>query len=167
MKTKLRLLVTEECNRNCDGCCNKDYDLKNLPVVDSFEGYDEIIITGGEPLLYKKTVSDVLSRIKIENKSAKIILYTARTTKPTYFIILLSFIDGVTITLHEQSDVEPFLELAKIIKKSTYPKEKSLRLNIFEGIGIDTSRLKEWKIKKDMVWIKDCPLPKDEVFKKL
>jgi hypothetical protein len=51
--------------------------------------------------------------------------------------------------------------------KVEYLKSKSLRLNVFHGIslkGIDTSC---WIIKKDMKWIKNCPLPKDEVLKRL
>jgi hypothetical protein len=46
----------------------------------------------------------------------------------------------------------------------------SLRLHIFEGIDIsklDDIDLKNWKIKKNIKWIKNCPLPQDEVFMRL
>ena len=48
---KLRLLVTEECNRHCPGCCNNNWDLKSLSVCKSYRDYEQILITGGEPLL--------------------------------------------------------------------------------------------------------------------
>ena len=49
MKKTLRLLLFEDCNRNCKKCCNKQWDLKLLPEVGSFKDWDEIILTGGEP----------------------------------------------------------------------------------------------------------------------
>jgi len=47
-------------------------------------------------------------------------------------------------------------------------KSVSLRLNIFKGIYIpEVVDLSLWKVKKDMEWISNCPLPEDEVFMKL
>lgn len=46
---KLRLLVTEKCHNKCPMCCNNKFDIEKIPVVDRFD-YDEISITGGEPL---------------------------------------------------------------------------------------------------------------------
>ena len=33
---KLRLLLFEECDRDCPGCCNRDWDLRSLPVCRDF-----------------------------------------------------------------------------------------------------------------------------------
>ena len=46
--TKLRLLVTEKCDRNCGGCCNKSFDLKNLPIfnIGDSHNFKSIMITG-------------------------------------------------------------------------------------------------------------------------
>lgn len=53
---KLRLLLHEECNRNCKGCCNKDWDLNALEIEDDFTDYDEILITGGRAITsFRKT----------------------------------------------------------------------------------------------------------------
>jgi hypothetical protein len=38
-------------------------------------------------------------------------------------------------------------------------------LNIFKGI--ETPKVEGWKIKNNIVWIKNCPLPEDEIFGKL
>lgn len=42
--SKLRLLLWEECNRTCAGCCNKDWNLSELPVCFDYSGYDLILI---------------------------------------------------------------------------------------------------------------------------
>jgi len=46
---KLRFLLWEDCNKQCSGCCNKQFDLDNLLKVSSteFQSYDEIELTGG------------------------------------------------------------------------------------------------------------------------
>ena len=68
---KLRLLITEKCNRKCEGCCNLDWDLQNLPVCTSFKGYDEILLTGGEPQLEPVLILSTVEKIKQQNKTAK------------------------------------------------------------------------------------------------
>lgn len=50
MNKKLRLLVTAKCHNKCPMCCNNQFDFEKIPVVDRLD-YEEISITGGEPLL--------------------------------------------------------------------------------------------------------------------
>ena len=50
MNKKLRLLVTAKCHNKCPMCCNNQFDFEKIPVVGRLD-YDEISITGGEPLL--------------------------------------------------------------------------------------------------------------------
>ena len=40
---KLRLLVTAECHNNCPLCCNKQFDVLKISVVEDFSQYEEII----------------------------------------------------------------------------------------------------------------------------
>lgn len=175
-KKKLRLLVTKNCPRNCQGCCNKDWDLDSLPVVNTFD-FDEVLITGGEPLSddnIDKTVR-VIDAINIlyYNKDRKIYIYTA----DSYGVYQAFFIaDGFTLTLHNKNDLREFRWLIdsiyetklieEYIKLKGYP--PSLRLNVFKGITIpEYWNLEHWEVKYDLEWIKDCPLPKDEVFMRL
>ena len=67
---KLRLLFTKDCNRNCPGCCNKDWDLDSLPVCTDFTPYDLVMITGGEPMLYPERLLHLIRRIREENPKA-------------------------------------------------------------------------------------------------
>lgn len=154
MKT-LRLLLFAACNRTCPGCCNNDWDLGELPRVDSYEGYDQIILTGGEPMLRPELVVCVAADIR-SKVDAQIILYTAR---PGELPGVMPFLDGVTVTLHEQTDVAEFARLPVL--------PGSLRLNVFEGVDMAFVDTWGWKVKHGIKWIKDCPLPENEVFMRM
>jgi organic radical activating enzyme len=170
---KLRLLLFSECNRNCKGCCNKDWDLTNLPKCNSFTNtnYEQILLTGGEPMLHPDIIRNTVKKIREQTKNVPIYMYTANCEDIMTLTDILDITDGITLTLHTPKDVKTFIEFNNFLNmqhhKVEYLKSKSLRLNVFHGIslkGIDTSC---WIIKKDMKWIKNCPLPKDEVLKRL
>jgi len=167
MKKILRLLVTKDCPRSCDGCCNKDWDLENLPVVKCFDDFDcdEILITGGEPLTDEnvdKTIAIIEGiNVLFPKKGRKVYVYTANPGWPK----ILHYCDGITLTLHNQRDVPSFIRWKHTLE--TYY-EKSLRLNIFKGVTLPKDIiLVKWEVKRDVEWIKDCPLPEDEVFMKM
>lgn len=160
---KLRLLFTDYCNNNCEWCCNNDWDINKIPFCESYKDYDEILITGGEPLLFPNLLIDLITEIKKENNKAIIYLYTALPEKKDIICGLLSYyLDGICITLHNQKDAEFFNKNYQWF--SIYP-NKSLRLNVFKGININKEYY-SWKIKKDIEWIKDCPLPEGEILMK-
>lgn len=53
-----------DCPNKCPMCCNNQFDFSKLPVVDRWN-YDEIMITGGEPLLFTDTLVGVLISIDV------------------------------------------------------------------------------------------------------
>ena len=63
-RKKLRLLLFETCNRSCEGCCNKDWDLTSLSVCTDYTPYREILLTGGEPLLQPELVVQAIREIR-------------------------------------------------------------------------------------------------------
>ena len=173
MRHKLRLLLWEDCGKSCPGCCNKDWNLKELPIATNLIPYDEIILTGGEPMLYPELLQRVIGEIQATTNSPRIYLYTANTKNYDKLINVLITIDGLTITLHEDEDVKDFVrfmeEMNKIGERLPYWLEnKSLRLHIFKEV--DASVIKNiklignWDIKDDIEWEQNCPLPDDEVF---
>ena len=171
----IRLLVTKNCNRSCSGCCNKDHNLDGLPVFDTdyFKKHKKeiknIVITGGEPLLYQNKLSDFL--IAHHEWDVKWIVYTAKIDNYFNNIGFMGLIDGLTLTFHDQSDVDKAKEFIerqyfKPFSRST----KSLRLNVFKGIDITSipeKHLSIWKVKTGIEWIENCPLPKNEIFMRL
>lgn len=50
----IHLLVTSLCNRNCKHCCNKQYDLNDIPYVtdEELKNAHTLCLTGGEPFLF-------------------------------------------------------------------------------------------------------------------
>jgi len=157
---KLRLLVTERCNRNCIGCCNKQWDLLTLPICEDFSSFDQIMLTGGEPMLMPQIVRSIIFKIRKTNQRP-IFMYTAKVNDLQAILSTLFFLDGLTVTLHKQKDVKSFLKFNSILPDSC---KKQLRLNIFEGIRISKIDLGKWIIKDNMKWIADCPLPDNEIF---
>ena len=176
----LRLLLFEQCNRSCEGCCNKDWDLDNLPVAPfvSYKNYDKIVLTGGEPMLRPDLVKEVATRIRIAAPNAKIILYTAKTRPLSKLMDVLRYIDGVTVTLHEQADLEPFLKLKKVVDtiwsygctsgEHRWVHKLSFRLNVFSNVILpDVFISGLWDVRRGYEWIKNCPLPSNEDFMRL
>ncbi len=80
-RNNCQVVLTDRCNLSCEFCC-----MKQEEVHDSFEsmtafniaviGYDEIAITGGEPLLEPEKLVQFICLLKYFNKDAKIYLYT-------------------------------------------------------------------------------------------
>lgn len=161
---KLRLLITHKCNKKCLLCCNNNFDLSNLPVCKSFKDYSEISLTGGEPLLYPRTVVHVCRTIQWQNSKAKIYLYTA-DVKALYKLLIVGIIpfDGITLSLHSQFEASLFSRIDKLID---IPAFMSLRLKVFEDIHIRLP-YNQWKTEYDTKWVENCPLPKDEDFMSL
>jgi hypothetical protein len=162
---KLRLLLFEECDRSCAGCCNLGFALEALDVCEDWDGYDEIILTGGEPMLRPDYVKGVIDAIRVQ-VDTPIYMYTAKTSNPLAVLEILEMIQGITVTLHEQADVGDFCWLLACIKRADV-RDKSLRLNVFSGVDVKGLDLSGWKVKDNIEWIPDCPLPEDERFMRL
>ena len=168
---KIRLLVTKNCPKNCSGCCNKDWDLDGLPVYNIGQNADEILITGGEPLLYLDKLYKLIGEIhRYSLQPPKIYIYTATNSLRTLRKIV-PFVRGITLTLHEQVDADILFEdggkkLYDMLR--WYRQCTSFRLNIFDGIKCNIKpEYNIWDIKQNIKWIENCPLPKNEIFMRL
>lgn len=159
---KLRLVVTQQCDRACPGCSNNGRDLDALPVCTNFMGYEEILLTGGEPMLEVDRVRRLIHRIRRQGHFGPIILYTALPTRALQALLHI-YLDGVTITLHKQSDVAMFRAFARELDCVS---SKSLRLKIFEGVDIGDLDVTRWDV-RTLDWIENCPLPEGEVFMRI
>ena len=164
-RKKLRLLLTQACNRKCPRCCNNDWDLNSLEKETDYSQYDLIMLTGGEPMLFPDLIEKVVKEIR-ETSTAKIYVYTAKVDNVTEVIRVLNLVDGLTVTLHEQKDVAHFKDLYYLLEVLECFHKKSLRLNIFKEVYFPLNVLPLWKVKDNIEWIRHCPLPTGEVFMK-
>lgn len=182
MNKKLRLLVTAKCHNKCPMCCNNQFDFEKIPVVDRLD-YDEIGITGGEPLLPGSShlTTWLVGGIKATQYAmglpeSKFYLYTAFFDFDILRDCSYEF-DGICLTPHKKVDVEEFIDInAKMLEQKRngelndcFDPDCSLRLNLFADMkallpkDIDLSL---WKV-KDMEWVKDCPVPDGEDFRRI
>lgn len=162
---ELRLLLWEECNRTCAGCCNKDWNVSSLPVCSDYSGYELIMLTGGEPMLKPEALIKIIAKIR-QQTSAPIYVYTADVDDLDATFAVLEVADGITLTLHDQSDVENFqiFDHCMVMKQIS---GKSMRLNVFKGIDLTGVDTRGWQVKDNIEWIENCPLPQNEKFMKL
>lgn len=176
----LRLLVTEDCNRTCEGCCNKtikpSIEIKENELISFVDDnrIETVIITGGEPLLYPFNIRFILYKLKNHSNLShglNTILYTADCKKLKQFLQLLKnsdnndCLDSITLTIHEQKDLKDFYELNDFLYKEH--KEFNFRLNLFTGITFTKPiNLYHYDVKY-VDWIKNCPLPEQEIFASL
>jgi hypothetical protein len=112
-------------------------------------------------MLSPRRIFEATERIREQNATAKIYLYTAMV-RSVLVDLLVHNLDGVTLTLHKQSDVTPELRAFLLFAPRLVP-PKSLRLNVFRGVQI--GEYAGWHIKRNMVWTPNCPLPTNETFR--
>ena len=81
MRNNCRVVLTDRCNLTCDFCCMKEtdihYSFKNQTALwIAQQRYDEIGITGGEPLLEFDRLVQFICLVRYFNPDAKVYLYT-------------------------------------------------------------------------------------------
>jgi organic radical activating enzyme len=176
---KARVIVTKKCNRRCPGCCNRKH-LGNVDKVafDDLFKYDEISITGGEPMMVSISarVVEMVHRLKMGGYKGKIWLYTAYSHKvETYWgsKMLVDEVDGITYTLHYSSDMKKLrADLTDLRKLDHFLRTldragKSDRLyidsRVYDQEYVDSLKY-NWAVVKPLEWKKDgdCPLPEGE-----
>ena len=71
-----------------------------------------LMLTGGEPMLRHNLVLDTIKAIRSQS-DAKIIMYTANLEEPHNIVQVIRALDGITVTLHDQHDVQEFISFAQ------------------------------------------------------
>lgn len=108
----IHLMVTALCNRDCPHCCNKQYDLNQIPYVTDEELKDAhtLFITGGEPFLYANP-NKIAKYYKTHYPNIKkVIVYTNAAELHDYILHYgeLDYIDGVNVSIKTPEDYEKF-----------------------------------------------------------
>ena len=167
---KARVLLTKECFRSCSYCCNNYPEtMKSLVAVDRVTDllkYDEICLTGGEPLQDYRRTLQVASILKGYGK--KVFLYT--TMWSSKFDPILALLDGIHYTVHnpchwaDSKMLFDFQESLKLCSVSTKFAKGSYRLyidpDVKRNLTINPSLFTRIESKP---WMKDgeCPVPED------
>jgi CO dehydrogenase/acetyl-CoA synthase gamma subunit (corrinoid Fe-S protein) len=119
-------------------------------------------------MLFPDNVLRVLYHLGSFGFHGKRILYTAKCDNFYDFASVAMHLDGITLTLHNQSDIIDFENLNTEMQFNIkFWKKLSLRLNVFAGIDINHIDTHLWKVRDNIVWIDNCPVPKNEDLRKL
>lgn len=120
MKKTARVIVTYNCPRHCENCCNEH--IGDVPEV-KFEDllkYEELVITGGEPMLIASRVVEMIHRLRVAGFTGKIWLYTSSLKVGRWADkAVLKEVDGITYTLHfkpSQIDLRDVRKLSEFIR---------------------------------------------------
>lgn len=154
---KARILVTLKCVRSCDYCCNRfainiarrqEVQLSDI----DFQGYKEIIISGGEPLLRVNAVYSVLDRV--DRSWQKTYLYTSiwHDELPD---LMAHYLSGIHWMMHvyNQTDYMAFQKFQDAVLAHGH-QNLSVRLAVSPGIKVPLGiipwcykeiRVKKWK----------------------
>lgn len=119
MAKTARLIITFDCPRACEYCCNKYSQVmaSAIKIADchSLKDYKEVCVTGGEPMLYPEHTLDVVSHLRAVTK-AKIYLYTAWW--PDEPGLLPAAVDGIQYSLHTGPNMEADVTTAARFEKA-------------------------------------------------
>jgi len=169
---KARVIVSMACNRKCDNCCNKGRVIAQAEKLDNIDPllfYDEIILTGGEPMLISNQVAIFLHDLRRNHVYfGKIYLYTALYNRKLEleYMDLFNYIDGLHYTVHYESTDQEVAEL-KLLSEMLPRKSKiSFRLSIdnrlYEKYDFSNIDLSGWSIVRKLKWLDECQLPENE-----
>lgn len=168
---KARVVITEQCNRKCDICCMKHGSVREQMETcseDDIHGYSEIMITGGEPMLYPERVKHLAVLFARNNSTAKIYLYTAYFRHAIREII--PYVDGIHYTLHHPlsfDDLSGFNQFQALADTYRH-RGKTFRLYIDPRVGLGVKIVPcVWARVEVKPWLDDCPLPEGERLLKL
>ncbi len=172
---EISIAVSYKCNLSCSHCCSKSY-VKSCEKIDissikkifydaSYIGIKKINITGGEPLLFEKNISDMISlakKLKIAITITSNGFWGSSSEKAIEKIKELK--DNGLNELYLSTDrfhLE-FIPLNQIIEISETCKELYLPVIVFvsEILDDDCSNLIKQKLKeKKIPYVCQCTLP--------
>ncbi len=179
IEDKARILITEKCNRDCSGCCNTYSKIMGEAryidrLTDLPTALKEIMITGGEPMLFPDKTEKIIRELRERYSSSKIYLYSALYRKKLEDIIPL--IDGLHYTLHEgatEKDLKLLYGLQELLKINGKDwGEKSFRLYIDNKINLSITiipnlwrqvNMSKWLTEEELLFKQPGGLPKGEL----
>ena len=148
MKKDLHLLVTTICDRDCKYCCNKQYDLNDVPYVteEELNHVENVYITGGEPFKYSDPENIACYLKGKYSNIRKVVVYTNAYELANYLESgrTLFWIDGVTVSVKSHDDQLAFNRVIERYQMLNAP-TMSNRLYISKPFTA-TDRLNSWDI---------------------
>lgn len=172
-KPVMHLLITDKCDRDCKYCCNKQYDVNDIPIVtkEEYESVDTVCLTGGEPFKYAEP-SYMALRLKNRYQNIKNV-YAYANAEPLYKwlekneydrferIVFTTALDGLSVSIKNEEDASAFEKLVN------HPFIKSLKSNyLYVMNGLNPEQTGNFKV-INREWQEDFKPAKNTIFRRL
>lgn len=137
----IHLLVTNICNRNCVHCCNKQYDMNEVPYVtdEELKAAETLCLTGGEPFLFSNPC-EIAKHYKRRFGNIKRVYVYANAYELAEYLMRIGpiyEIDGLNISIKTKQDAGAFRWIIE-----AHPEILELpsnRLYVFDNLFTDTA----------------------------
>lgn len=134
-KPVLHLMITDQCDRNCKYCCNKQYDVNSIPFAtqEDFKSVDTVCLTGGEPFKYEepcyiagglKNDYPNIKNIYVYTNAVELLEYLHEEDKFPLESSEFSNLDGLSVSIKNLMDLQVFQEFVD------HPLVKCLKSNL-------------------------------------
>lgn len=133
----------------------------------ALKDYEEVVITGGEPMINPAQLYTVIKMLRKQNKRQKIYLYTACLTMDDHPVIL-KHLDGITVTVHAEATDEDIRNL-KYMSSNLYDEDLDMRLfidkRVYDRYDLSNICMKTWDVVRKLEWKEKCdPTENEELF---
>lgn len=179
MRKTARVLVTVKCNRKCPGCANEKFlvsDQANfMRNITELSEYEDLIITGGEPMLRPEAVINFIDSARKQLKSGEKVYMYSSTIDVNNFdhLLVLGMLDGITFTVHYEATFKDILMLKALSKQISAVKRVMgdswtarllLDSRLPQKYEMINWGLEHWDMVKWLEWKDDgeCSLPEHE-----
>lgn len=164
-KKIIHIMVTSLCSRNCKYCCNKQYDLNDIPYVtdEELKEAETLCLTGGEPFAFTNPC-EIATYYKHKYKNIKnIYVYTNAVELANYLQSnTIRGIDGISISIKSHIDVSAFNYFIK--NRADICKLTSNRLYVFDNLY--TEEIQGFDI-IHREWMEDFKPANDSIFRRV
>ena len=163
-KLIIHLLTTTLCLRDCKHCCNKQYDLNEVPYVteDELNNCETILLTGGEPALFSNIYNISYELRKKYPNIKNIYLYANALEFSWAYYDCINGIDGVNISVKTPMDRNAFLSIQN---SPMLTSKKSNRVYVFDDLIKEEEVNEHFKFVK-REWQENFVPASDSIFRK-
>ena len=161
----IHIMVTTLCNRNCKYCCNKQYNIDDIPYVtdEELKNAHTLCLTGGEPFLYAEPASIAKYYKKRYENIKNVYVYTNAKELSDYLKNnhLMNYIDGVNVSIKTKADLVAF---DNIVNDERINKMTSNLLYVFNNL-LPTNKGNFAIVNRE--WQKNFVPADDSIFRKV
>ncbi|MFR1537525.1 MAG: hypothetical protein ACLSUP_02660 [Blautia massiliensis (ex Durand et al. 2017)] len=162
MKKTARVIVTFGCNRKCPGCCNSQLpEHRTIHSDEELMKYQEIVITGGEPMLIPGKVLEFINRMWDKGYRGKMYLYTSFWNGKGISKEILKELDGFTFTLHAEctdADIIALKNLSNsgILQNKDFGSRLIIDKRVYDRYDLSNINFSRWDVIRKLEWKEKC-----------